>query len=91
MSGRARKSTKAKRTVLTLVPDPVCRETFQVLEQLLVEALQGQIIGMAFVAQYKQRRFIADATGVCRTHPVFTRGMLKSLDDALARQLDADS
>jgi hypothetical protein len=71
-----------------LVPDAVSGDTVKALQQLLAEAKKGQVIGVAFVAMYKQRQFIANAAGEAKRSPVFTRGMVACLDDVLARQAD---
>jgi hypothetical protein len=71
-----------------LVPDAISPDTVRALEQLLREARRGRIIGVAFVAMYKRREYIANATGEARRSPTFTRGMIASLDDALGRQAD---
>jgi len=71
-----------------LVPDTISSDTVRALEQLLKEARAGRIIGVAFVAMYKRREYIANAAGEARRSPTFTRGMIAALDDALGRQAD---
>lgn len=61
-----------------------CTETIEVLENLLADARRGKLKGMAFIASFTDNHFIADAAGCNRAFPVRTRGMLKSLDDALS-------
>jgi len=71
-----------------LVQDTISSDTVKALEQLLTAAKKGQVIGIAFVAMYKQRKYIANAAGEARRSPTFTRGMIAALDDALGRQTD---
>jgi hypothetical protein len=57
--------------------------TIGVLESLLEDAHSGNVVGIAFVALRKRRQFVMGATGEARRNPVFARGMLACLDDAL--------
>jgi len=59
-----------------LVPDTVSGDTVKALRYLLAEAKKGQIIGVAYVAMYKRREFIANAAGEAKRSPTFTRGMI---------------
>ncbi|MPZ46035.1 MAG: hypothetical protein GEV05_22150 [Betaproteobacteria bacterium] len=66
---------------------PIDADTIEALKQLLVLARKGEITGLAFVAQKtNQAAFIVEAVGECRARPVYTRGMVRYLDDALARR-----
>lgn len=78
----------ATRPPFRLVPDQISPDTVEALRELLAHAESGRIIGMAFVAMYRGRRFIANASGEARRSPVFTRGMVAVLDDHLSRQAD---
>lgn len=71
-----------------LVQDTISDDTVEALQHLLAEARKGKVIGVAFVAMYKERQFIANAAGEAKRSPVFTRGMVACLDDVLARQTD---
>lgn len=66
-----------------LVPDALSHDTVELLEQLLDEARRGRILGLAFVAMYKRREFIANTAGEAYRNPVFARGMVAALDDHL--------
>jgi hypothetical protein len=61
-------------------------DTVEALRQLLVMARKGEITGLAFVAQKTNQTFIVETVGECRARPVYTRGMIRYLDDALARR-----
>lgn len=69
---------------------PVDADTVETLKQLLVLARKGEITGLAFVAQKTNQSFIVEAVGECRMRPVHTRGMIRYLDDALARRFNRD-
>lgn len=66
-----------------LIPDTISEDTTKALEQLLEQAKEGRLIGFAFVAMYRNREYIANATGETKRNPTFARGMLKALDDRL--------
>jgi len=60
-------------------------ETIECLEHLLDEARQGNLIGLAFAALFRRRNYTTHACGEVRRDRVFTRGMLRDLDDQLRR------
>lgn len=66
-----------------LIPDTVSRDVVEAMETLLIGAQNGEIIGLAFVAVLKQRRFVTDVAGYCFKNASHTRGMVLSLDDKL--------
>ena len=66
-----------------LIPDTVSHDTVECLETLLDAAKQGEIIGVAFVAQLKQRGYIVNTAGEAHRNPTFARGMVAALDDQL--------
>jgi len=66
-----------------LVQDGLSKDTKRALEQLVEDANNGDVIGLAYVAMYRQREYRAGATGECRRNPTFTRGMVRALDDVL--------
>lgn len=61
----------------------VSHDTVEALEQLLDEARRGRLIGVTYVAMYKRREFVTNATGEAHRNPVFARGMISFLDDHL--------
>jgi hypothetical protein len=67
-----------------LIPDRVSRNTVEALQTLLHGAENGEIIGLAYVAVLKQKRFVTDFAGYCYRDATHTRGMLRSLDDKLS-------
>lgn len=64
-----------------LVADESPHDVIEILAQLLADAEEGQIYGIAFVAIYKARRVIVDAAGECKTNPIYSRGLVAVLDD----------
>jgi hypothetical protein len=59
--------------------------TIECLERLLKEAKEGKIIGIAFAALMKQQCYVAHTCGEVQRQRVLTRGILRELDDMLAR------
>lgn len=76
--------------VYHLVPDSLSEDTIDALHVMHSRAKQGQILGIAYVVMYKRREFATGATGECRNNPIFTRGMVASLDDALATLINGN-
>ena len=75
--------------VYHLVHKQLSDDSVRALDTLLSLAKRGQIVGLAYVVMYKGREYTAGAAGECRRNPTFTRGMIRSLDDALG-ELVAD-
>jgi hypothetical protein len=73
---------------MKLVPDTISDDTVACLRHLLSEARAGRAIGIAFVVVYKGKRYSANVAGEAKRSPTFTRGMIATLDDKLARQID---
>jgi len=55
------------------------------LEKLLEDAKAGRLVGIAYAAFYAGREYTADVAGEARRNPVTSRGVLKVLDDQLAK------
>lgn len=66
-----------------LVPDVMSTDTVECLTVLLEEAKRGRVIGIAFAAMFRGKRFIVNAAGEAHRSPVFSRGMVAALDDEL--------
>ncbi|WKB52293.1 hypothetical protein [Eleftheria terrae] len=80
-----------RRPPFTLVRDLHSHDTVKALEQLLEEARQGKVIGIAFAAMCRRRRFFVSAAGEAHRNPTFARGMVAALDDSLSQLLHAHS
>ena len=66
-----------------LVPDELSTDTVECLAALLEEAKRGKVIGIAFAAMFRGKRFIVNSAGEAFRSPVFARGMVAALDDDL--------
>jgi hypothetical protein len=80
------KGNLGKVVQLRKVPPPVDTDTVECLERLLSEARAGKVVGLAFVALMPQRNFIVHTTGSVHQEPVYTRGVLRELDDMIRDQ-----
>lgn len=67
-----------------LLNEETPRDVVDALEQLLAGAKEGQVVGLAFAALLKRRRFITAAAGECHRDPTYTRGIIAALDDELS-------
>lgn len=88
-----RASDKAQPCVLTFPTQPLMEvlpdpdpDTVAAAERLLIEAREGKIRGLAFVALMTQRRYVVYACGDVRRERVYARGMLRELDDELSKR-----
>jgi hypothetical protein len=70
-----------------LVPDTVSTDTVECLDELLAMARAGEVIGIAYVAMLKRRKYIANTAGEAHRNPTFSRGMIQALDDQLGRRV----
>ena len=64
-------------------PTTISRDTIKAAEIILSAAQTGQCIGMGVVLLFKRRKFMVEVIGDAISDPVFMRGALQSLDDAL--------
>lgn len=67
-------------------PDALSSDTVECLRELLMEAQQGDMIGIAFAAMYRRRKYIVDAAGEAYRNPTFARGMVDALHDELGKR-----
>lgn len=67
----------------TLVKNTISHDTVEALEQLLIEARSGDIIGITFAAMHNEKTYIIDTVGAAYRNPTFARGMVAALDDEL--------
>lgn len=72
---------------VTLMPDSLSTDTVELCRTLLEHAESGNIVGIAFAAQLKQRKYIVNTAGECHRNPTWTRGMVAALDDELGRRI----
>jgi hypothetical protein len=69
------------------LPAEHSHDTIACLEHLLEEARRGEIIGLAFAALCKRRKFVLDTAGEAHRNPTFARGMVAALDDAIGMRM----
>ncbi len=67
-------------------PAALSTDTVECLEQLLDEARCGKLIGLAFAAMYRNRKYLPEACGEAHRNPTFARGMVAALHDLLGRR-----
>ena len=84
---RSTRAKKAKAPVLTLVkPKPKLRvDLIGCLQEMLGNALRGELVGLAFAAQYSDGKYEVDAAGDAYTHPTLSCGMATQLVQYLGR------
>lgn len=70
-----------------LAPGHVSDDVIESLEYLLAEARRGEVLGIAYVAQLKQRAFIVDTAGESHRNPLFSIGMVRILEEGLVHQV----
>jgi hypothetical protein len=72
---------------LEVVNGNVSTDTIECIRALLARAEAGEVIGVAFAAMHKQRRYTVHTCGEAHRNPTFCRGMIAALDDALAERV----
>lgn len=81
----------SRRPPFRLVPDALSHDTVEALRELLKQAEDGRVVGIAFAAMYRSRQFITNTAGECHRNPVFTRGIVAVLDDCLAQDIHKEN
>lgn len=92
---RSTRAKKAKAPVLTLVqPRKIAQErseeTIECAKKLLVDAVNGELVGLAFVALYREGGSEVDAVGCTLSHPTFSRGLAMELVDLMGDRARGD-
>lgn len=62
---------------------PVSLDTVSRLRELLARAERGEVVGIAYAALQRGRKYTVDACGEAARNPTFTRGMVDALSDEL--------
>lgn len=73
-------------TRLVQVADRSSEDSVEALEFLLAKARNGEVIGLAYIAQLKRKRFLVDTAGVANVDPIQFIGMTSLLTDDLIRR-----
>lgn len=71
-------------------PDALSVDTVECLRELLIEAQEGHLIGLAFAAMYRRRKYIVDTAGEAYRNPTFALGMTDVLHHELIRRARGD-
>ena len=71
--------------------DSVSRDTVSCLRDLLSRAECGEVIGVAYAAMYKRRKYTVHVCGEADRNPTFARGMVGALGDELSKRVWGDS
>ncbi len=71
-----------------LVGETRSQDTIKVLSELLEEARQGHVIGLAAVAVYKRRAYEFAITGESARSPTFTLGAISKLQFDVAQKVN---
>lgn len=72
-------------SVLHLVRDQVSTETVALANFFLQEALAGRAIGLAGIILLRGQDYTVEIVGECKMAPALSRGLLKGVDDHLAK------
>lgn len=67
------------------------QDTVACLRDLLARAERGEVIGVAYAAMHKRRKYTVHACGEAARNPTFARGMVGALSDDLAQRVWGDS
>ena len=82
-----KKPAQDARPTFRVVEGTVSQDTVEHLEELLERARAGEVIGVAYVAMMKSRKYIANTAGEAHRNPTFTLGMTQVLNDALLERV----
>lgn len=79
------------RRTFTLVPVESSEDTIQALQELLLQARKGDLIGIVFAAMARNKRYFIGSAGEATNSPTFSLGMVQMLarsleDQALGRE-----
>lgn len=75
------------RPPFSLISDAVSNDTVEALSQLLDMAHRGELIGFAFAAMLKRRRYFVNVAGEAFRNPTFARGCVSVLNDELGLRI----
>ena len=77
----APKVWSASLRLVTTKPD---QDLIKMLEELLSDARDGVLIGVAAACVFTKKQFFTPVAGICLDSPTFARGVVACLDDELA-------
>jgi hypothetical protein len=67
-----------------LVSDDIAPDVVGALTQMLEDAKEGKLKGIAFAASYRRQEYVVNIAGNIRQNPTLARGMVAYLDDFLS-------
>lgn len=73
-------------TRLVHMTDKISGDSVEALEFLLAKARSGEVVGVAYIAQLKRKRFLVDTAGEANVNPVQFIGMASMLTDDLIQR-----
>jgi len=73
-------------TRLVQLDDRLSGDSVEALEFLLAKARNGEVVGLAYIAQLKRKRFVVDTAGAANIDPIQFIGMASMLTDDLIRR-----
>ena len=71
--------------------DHVSTDTVSCLRDLLQRAERGEVIGVAYAAMHKRRKYTVHVCGEADRNPTFARGMVGALGDELSKRVWGES
>jgi hypothetical protein len=87
MSNTDMRAAPAKPQFRLVALDTVSRDTVACLRDLLARAERGEVVGLAYAAMHKRRKYAVHICGEADRNPTFARGMVDALSDELARRV----
>lgn len=78
--------TKRETPILSIVKPAPVQDVIEALEYVLHMAIRGEIVGLAYVAQMPDRKYIMDAAGHAGRNTVQAAGMAHVLADEMVRR-----
>jgi len=73
-------------TRMVKIDDRSSADSVEALEFLLAKARNGEVVGLAYIAQLKRKRFVVDTAGAASLNPVQFLGMTSLLTDDLIQR-----
>jgi hypothetical protein len=72
---------------LKIVPNFVSGETVTTLESLVDRARRGEVVGIAYAALERERRYVVNVAGEAARDPTYASGMVNALGELIADDL----
>ena len=79
----AGETSRARPALRLVANEAVSRDTVSCLRDLLARAERGEVVGIAYAAMQRGRRYTLHVCGEADRNPTFARGMVDALGDEL--------